>query len=324
MKQDMSNKLKVIRHEQEYAQKLFFELESQKTEHDENKIVFCALRPDQLKGEFELVGTTLVPGAASFPQDMLNISTPQSTGKTFFIENNQVLINGNFNPKYSCIFMDYGVDNKEIIFHEFEDPSVTIEIHSLDDPCMGGGLFNNIVIDPFLPGSFDIKSIEILERGMEESTVIGEIKDAGKMKIILDRRYSFHQIKFSFRINYEAWGPEQIKVFPFGIKKIGFYLTDFLPEPYIIFPIESHKTFRTISDEIFIETLHEKKFTTIANEGIELYLDRQDNHLSYPISTSSLHIENVIARNANKIYIKMPLNQTDSLLSMRFQKITYK
>lgn len=260
----------------------------------------------------------------------------------FFRDEVSVRINSVENDYYKNILKAEDVKGKEIFFEEYPDktelidgteehPSelinkndIVIEISVNKDKSISISKFNMIEIDSYLLGSFDINSIKIF--GDEETPVVilPKISNAGKTRIILDKKYIFKKVEFNITPKYKTTQDTKT-IIPFGIKHIFFYEADFRSDSYIVLQYNSDRFIDNIKNDLMILSPFGFKDTTIKEEGIEIYLDNNNGTLENKHEPSE-NIKNPIARNLKTIYFKIPLgeklnkqnNFNNSLIACKF------
>lgn len=298
-----------------------------------NRIVFA--QSNIVDGKYELFGTTIQPQFLKRPTNVFNFET--STGATFK-DNCSVTMNAVSDPDYRAMLMHDSIPDQAMAFNEFDVPVVELDIKINPEQLLGATSFNTIEIVPYLPGSFDILSIEIysmqdhmLKNTNPSSQINTQLMSMGDCRIMTDRRYNLYECKIRFRVNYRNSSGK----YPFGLKHIYFLDAEYNPESYVIVKQTQNKFLSMIDDDItvkntgkFINFVSDKIkvidqtgeiSTTCKDENIKLYMDYEEGALAYPINTSKGVERNELTRDIKSMYVYVPLVR--STISMTFDKI---
>jgi hypothetical protein len=308
VKADLESKLKVIRHESDYMGTKLSLLSSGGYTPD----LKIKLFQNNAMGQFDAYGSTV---HAKFIKPPINVFNLQTTENVFFRRDATVLVNSQSADRFNSMLEHENSPTKIMFFEEFQTDTLNIEINVDRNASLGSTRFNMIEISPFLPGSFDISSLEIYsinEDGTLNNTpdAYGPIVSVGKERLLLPKKYGFFKIKMTVLLKYESSMGDS-PLYPFGIKHIYFYNADFYPGSFAAVPIISSDYFSIIKDDITVITPTGKHNSTISNEGIEIYLDLVDGTLKTPVYVSTATQRNEIVKNTKKLYAKVPLSTGD-------------
>lgn len=320
IKKDIVKKLQIARCETEYIE---HQMEELKTIHSEtNKpsdltgVTKLFTMPDgEPSNTYEKYGCTFTPKFKAAPVNVFNIMAT-ATGEAFFRDMAEVSINGTIREEYKDILKHDSLTNKELFFESIDgdNPEAIISIKLDNTKTFGPCNFNMIEFDPFLSGSYDIEYIRIYAQEKENYDEYTGFANAGKMRIILDKLYSFVKVdikiipKFNTLVN-------EIKKSYVGIKHIYFYEARLSTDSYAIFAINNNEFIDTIEDNIVIKTPNKTIESTISNEGIELYLNKTtDAATGEPVFSTQQEPSKPgdnkpISLNVKTIYAKVPLKE---------------
>lgn len=317
IKNNISKKMKIMRYEYEYLSSEIINMENIKNNSHigtiEGSIIDKFVLPDNLlSNSFEKYGCTSTPKFKNAPSNVFNIIVP-ATGEAFYRDIAEVAINNIVKDDYKSILMHDNISYKDLFFDEIssDNPELKISITLDSTKTLGNTYFNMIELDTFLNGSFDINYIKIYT----DTDVYDEYnsyENAGKMRITLDKEYSFSKVelsiipKFSTQVN-------GINVFPIGIKHIYFYNSKFTSNSFTIATIENDDFIDTIYDEVLIKTPNGTEEISASKEGITFYLSCTKDINTGEAILSSLQEPSTndlikpISINTKKIYAKIPL-----------------
>lgn len=316
-KKDANKKLLINKYETEYMLNKMSNLQFRQQEDGDFLIL-----TDAFKGLYTSYCNVVHP---YFKKEPINIFNLRAINNPIPYFRNEVVvkINGVENDYYKNILKASDVKDKEIFFEEYPDKNelidatadtdaevvdknnLEISIEVDKDKAIGISKFNMIEIDSYLLGSFDINKIDIY--GDEEIPVLTlpAINNAGKTRIILDKKYIFKKVVLNITPKYKT--QEDVKVIvPFGLKHIFFYEADFRSDSYLILKYTSDKFIDNIKNDLTVLSPFGFKNTTIKEEGIEIYLDNNNGTLENKHEPSE-NIKNPIARNLKTIYFRIPL-----------------
>lgn len=318
IKSDITKKMKIMRYEFEY---ISYEINNIKNIFNnsgggsvDGEVINKFVLPDNsLSDSFEQYGCTSTPKFKSMPTNVFNIISP-STGEAFYRDIAEVAINDVVKDEYKGILMHDNLQDKELFFDEItsDKPELKISIILDSTKTLGNTYFNMIEFDTFLNGSFDIDYIRIYT----DTAVYDEYtsySDAGKMRLILDKDYSFSKVELSITPKF-CTQVNGFNVFPIGIKHIYFYNAKLTTSSYAIATIKNDEYIDTIYDSVTVKTPNGTEDISASDEGITFYLSCTKDSttgeitLSSPQEPSTDDLIKAISINTKKIYAKIPLN----------------
>lgn len=327
IKNNIQKKLTVIEYEQDYIEHMNEQLSFESDANGD----FIFLNTGKFKGLYEGYSNVVHCAYKNTPINIFNLRVSNGT-KDHFRDEAKVTINGVEDAYFKNILKSDSIQDKEIFFEEYAatatlmtldngsivnkfNNTTTIVIERDETSAIGASKFNMIEIDPYLYRSFDIESIEIYTDSDEPDVIIQDVKNVGKTRFILDKKYVFKKVVFKVNHNYSTEKLAE-KVYPFGLKHIYFLEADFRSDSYIIMEYTSEDYINDIDNSIEVVTSTNTRTSTMEEEGLEAYLFYSNGVLQTRQEPSST-IKKTIARNIKTIYIKAPL-KAEGLIGYRF------
>lgn len=322
LKLNLDSRLSVIRNIQEYEDKQVKELldiMNNGINSEQNKKIVCG-RTDIVQGVYEKFGSTIHPQFLKTPTDVFNFKT---TSGYSYKDNAAVTVNEITKPKYVSMLMHDSINGQDPFFEEYDTPVLDISIKVNPGELLGTTAFNLLEIVPFIPGSFDITSLEVcslqgyyIGDTIADSAIPHEIKNVGVSRILIDSTINLYELKLSVRINFRNSNGR----YPFGIKHLYFLNASFNPSSYAVFRIRENKYIDTISEAVTVTDQTGVVESTCKEERIELYVDWVDGIGVDSIVTSKGLTNNPLVRDTRSFYIYYPIPR--SVISIQFDNIT--
>lgn len=325
MKNDMENKIKVIKYNMEYLNSCLSQVNS--SEKKDGSFIFLN---NNYKGLYETYGDYVHAAYKTEPINLFNI-IPINTNKIYYTDEAFVSINEIQNDQFKNILKADSIENKDIFFEEYiskeeiktdentnasylaKDNKINITITINKEKTYGISKFNIIEIDPYLMRSFDIETINIYDTSDTIPSYTLSNIQSDKQHIILDKKYLFNKVEFILNPKYYS-EKDNNKIIPFGLNHIYFLLTDFRNDSYIELPYYNENFIDYIDDRCILYTSKGEIETTLSEQGIKIYLDNVNGILTTEQQPSS-NIKNTIVRNLNQIYFKVPLGNDPNTLT---------
>ena len=322
VKRDLTNKLEVIKNEQEYAMQELLnisELLNGATSKDlKNRIVYA--RQASLAGVYDIYGSTVHPKFVRDPNNIFNFVT--SMGPVFK-NNANVRINDAISDKHRAILMHDSIEGKLVAFDEYDTANIKVEVEVNVGDMLGDTNFNMIEIAPYLPGSFTINSIDVykVQSYLTQSTlpdysILFPIDKVGACRIMMDQKYSLYKFVMNVTVNYKNRNGK----YPFGLRHLYFYNAEFDPNSHVIAKIEKSKLIDWVSEDVVVRDQMGLRVSTCTSQGVKLFMAYDGNLLQYEIATSKGLAENIIARNTKELYVKKLL--ANCVISLEFNTIS--
>lgn len=319
MTKDLNAKLSIIRSEEEWTRYMINLLLST------NKPLSRVILNTSEMGEFEKYGSTVTQKTYKEKTNVFNLKV-LGNGEYFFRNDVEAKINNvdNLNgAMINNILKHDSIKDKEIVFDYFSEnnKNLTLSIEIDNDNLLGSTKFNMIEIDSFLPGSFDIKEIKVIPFGFTEDKSINfsKVEKAGKLRITFHEKLELSRIDFLIELKHSV-NYDDTNKYPFGIRHLYFYNCDFKKESYVISKITSNNYIKLIKNEINIMTDLGIINTTIEKEGIQLFLEKNNDELEYETFPSKPEEIREIPINTKEIWIKVPIKNS-SLIFIDFDII---
>lgn len=309
IKNDMSKKINIIKYENAFINQKLDVIDTGIISN--NKVTSFN---NNSYGSFNSYGYMIHPKFKKTPTDIINLKLPN--GDNYFKEVVTCKVNGIERLDYSNILMADNHVSKTITFEEFDTPNIKIEYSITNEYVLGVMRFNTIEIDPYIYGAYDLRSIEIYTLDQtnnisaEPTLTLNGYDNIGRTRIILPEKIKFSKIVFNFHVNYKT-EKNFVDIYPFGLKHIHFYESDFIDNSFVITQFKTDKFVEYVMNEMTLYTTEGKK-TVSANEyGIEVYTDYDNNTLIGKINLSSEAAIYRIAKNTKTLYVKIPLIKKD-------------
>lgn len=311
IQESMVQKLKILEAEYSYASYCQALAKSYSSEKN-----VCALFNGN-EGIYDVYGIDVIPITVKSPVDIFNIRM-SGLNNCYFRQDMKASINKSESEKYVDLFKHDSLKTN-FFYEEFSTDTVVLTLELSDfSNILYPTRFNMIEIDSFLKGSFTLNKLVIypMTEDFEKTAAPIEFTDfgaLGKNRIILDQKYHFYKIQFSFKLNYSVLNEDTI-YYPFAIKHIYLYDADFSENSYTIIPITCDYNIAIVKDTIKVFSNRGTKYTTIKDLGIELYMQYSGGTLSLPFNASTTSQRHEIALNKKTVYAKVPINQAISYI----------
>lgn len=328
IRNDMTKKLTIIKHEQEYLSQLYDKSIYAAQQDD----TFIFLNNNKYQGLFNGYSSVVHAYFKQTPVNVFNLKVVNGQ-ESFFRDEVTVTINGVEDDSFKNILKAEDVSDKKIFFEEYEfisaintladetvvqttDNKISLTIETDKTKAIGTSKFNIIEIDPYLYKSFDIESLNIYTDDSDVPTVsMNNITKVGKTRFILDKKYEFKKVEFIIRPLYSSNSNGKY-IWPFGIKHLFFLEADFRNDSYIIVDYTSDDYIDEVKDSIEVITSTGKRTSSLSEEGIRIFLSSSNGMLENEQEPSN-DIKKPIARNLNTIYFHIPL-KNEPIIGYKF------
>ena len=305
IKKDLVKKVFIIKYENEFISRKLDVINSGILA-DEKLVAF----DHKCQGMYNDYGYMVHPKYKKAPIDIFNLKL--LTGDTMFKNSLIAKINNVEDLSYVNLLLADNAINKEIIFEELKNDTISIEYELDNTIALGTSRFNMIEIDPYIYGAYDLLSIEIYSLDQtgkisaEPTKVLNGFDNIGRTRIILDEKVKLTKVIFNFKNNFKSES-NGIEIYPFGLKHIHFLEADFLDDSFIIAEIRSEKFIEYIYDDIELFTTSGVIKANMNEYNFEIYTDYNYNTLTGKVYASSDAGTNRIAKNTKVLYVKIPL-----------------
>jgi hypothetical protein len=305
IKSDLHEKLMIMKYETDYVNDCLYKLRAGTYTKDGTMKSLISV----FNNKYDSYGSVVHASFIKEPVNVFNLKVT-GTGEVFFRDDMKVTVNGQTDDKYKSILKHESL-TRDIFFEELTSPDVNITIETLEaNKMLGPTRFNMIEIDSFLNGSYDITEMNIYSLNADGTMNTTPAKysypDVGKLRAILPEKVSFYKIEMKIKLKYKT-KKNDIDIYPFGIKHLYLYDADFQPESYAILTLESDKNIASVHEDIRVKDTAGVRASTFTEEGIEVFVDNNNGVLDTPVPTSTANQLNIIARNVNILYVKIPL-----------------
>ena len=328
IKNDMQKKATIIKHEQEYLSYLYEKSIYALKEDD----MFIFLNNVKNKGLYDGYSNVAHAYFKQTPINVFNLKVVNGN-ESYFRDEVKVTINDVEDDYFKNILKAETVKDKEIFFEEYEfnsainlqedgtpikdtDNKSRIVMEVNKDKVIGTSKFNIIEIDPYLYRSFDIDSIEIYTDETDVPTAtLNNLKNVGKTRYILDKKYEFKKVVFNIAHNYSTISNGKV-IYPFGIKHIFFLEADFRNDSYIVLKYSSDDYIDDVNNKVTVVTATGERMSSLTEEGIRIFLSNNNGMLENEQAPSN-EIKKPIARNLKELFIRVPL-KNESIIGYKF------
>lgn len=316
-----SEKLKIVDTTEKYINSMLLS-ESVSGKHDEkdNRYIFNYDKHALVGGRYDSFGQVVHAKFIKIPGQVFNYIT-----ETYPVYTNNGVVefytdeeNKDIKKEYQNILKHEGCVDKYDVFKTFKGDTITMAVQFNTGDMNWNKPFDMIELAPYLQGSFDITSIRIYTADqyyakdmiVPKRTITERFTNIGLTRIKLDKKYDFYRVEFDIKINYKDDG------YPFGLRHLYFYDSAADSEnDYLVLEINKNDYIRYVGDDLSIITTHGNINTTKDAYGIEYYMLYQGGALQVPLN-------NPIARNITKFYVKIPLREP--LIGIEFKEILTK
>lgn len=309
IKDSIEKRLKILNYSNDYTLKSLSELKLKSTEGTvQNKILLPF--SNVVGGSFDSFGMTMHPKFLKTPNNLFNFMS--GTGP-IFKNNVTVYINTQEDEEAKNFLMDDRINNKDYFIKEYDSDILEIDIYTQDNGVIGDMRFNTIELLPYLPGSFNIESIEVFEVGDKDTAVhtIHDINDCSQSRIILDEKITMSHTKFKIKLKYKNSDGKYV----FGFKHLYFLNADYSVNSFAIIQIDKPEAIEYIYDTVLVHSqFGQSDKIKAADLNIEFYISYDYEVLNRIIELSSDTNPNYISANTKIVYMRMPI--TTSLMAI--------
>lgn len=322
MKLNLDSRLSVIRNIQEYEQQQMSNILATINDgslYESHDKIICG-NADIIQGIYDKFGSTIHPQLLKVPSNVFNFKTVSGY---YFKDNGIVTINEVTKPKYRFMLSHDSITGQDLCFEEYDTPILEISIKINPGELLGTTAFNLLEIVPFIPGSFDIMSLQIYSiQGYytgdvsADSTLPDQLKNVGVSRILIDQTINLYELRMTIYINFRNSNGR----YPFGIKHLYFLNANFNPNSYAVFKVTENRYVDTISEDITVVDQAGTINTSCQEENIQLYTSWSNGVGVDEIVTSKGLSLNPLAKNTNTFYVYYPILR--SVMSLQFDKLT--
>ena len=269
----------------------------------EGKIVFADA---DKAGNFDQFGMTIHPRLLKTPRNLFNF---KSTNGYLFRDNVYMLLNNDKSTELTESLKHDDIAGKEYYIDEYDSPELTLEVKADMSAVIGSMNFNVIEIAPFLPGSFNIESIDIYSKdniNTPSHQLSNGMVNVGNQRIILTDKTEVARVVIKIRIIYQNSHGK----YPFGLKHLYLLDADFDPASYIVVREDKKKEISYIYDNIVLKNQFGSDTTASSSEyGIKYYASYDGNDtFEQELETSKSTDLSFVSINTKTVFVYIPLN----------------
>lgn len=252
---------------------------------------------NEVRGNYERFGDYIYKKFRTVPIDVLNVPSKEGTIYRDIAEmyiNDTLITDDTMDVLKSREIMD-----KKYVMNEYNIDYLLLTVQFDSKATLGRNDVNVIEIDPFLAGSFDIRSVRITDRdgNYEEKK---NIKNVGPMRIVLDNKYNVSTVVFDIRLKYK----NENDLYPFGLKSLRFLNANFIDDSYFITAIDKKRYIERVYDAVYFGTPYGILMESIKDSNSELFVDNGTDVLEYRIESTSKNFDYPININTRTFFIK--------------------
>ena len=323
---NLNKRLTVIKYIQEYEQQqmdqLLLLLNDNQVSNNYKKIVFA--RSNIVQGIYDKFGSTVHPQLLKEPTQVFNFKT--ATGYVFKDNATVTITVGEESktlPEYTSILVEDTVLGKDIFFEEYNTNTVQISVRVNPGELLGSTAFNLLEIVPYIPGSFDITSLEIYSmQGYytgdthPASTFPNRINKVGISRFLIDKTINLYELRMTVHLNFRSDNGK----YPFGVKHLYFLDASFNSNSYVTVQVDTTRNIDTISEDVTVVDQSGTVESTCKEERIELFSSWNNGIGTDEISTSKGLTYNPVTRNIKTFFIRYPILR--SVTSLQFNEVS--
>ena len=324
---NLDKRLTVIKYIQEYEQQqmdqLLLLLEDNQEVQQHKKIVFA--RSNIVQGVYNKFGSTIHPQLLKEPPpQVFNFKT--AAGYVF--KNNAIVTvtSGDkslIRPEYVSMLAADTVMEKDIYFEEYDRNIVDISIRVKPGELLGSTAFNLLEIVPYIPGSFDIISLEIYSMQgyytgdtQPVSVFPNRVNKVGISRFLIDQTINLYELRMRVQLNFRSTNGK----YPFGIKHLYFLDASFNPNSYVTVQVDTSRNIDTISEDIIVVDQSGTVETTCKEDRVQIFANWNNGIGSDEIVTSKGLTQNPVTRNLRTFFVRYPVLR--SVTSLQFNEVT--
>lgn len=322
---NLNKRLTVIRNIQEYEQQqmeqLLLLLDSNQQIQQYQKIVF--VRSNIVQGIYDKFGSTIYPQLLKEPTQVFNFKTAAGY---VFKNNATVTITTNDTSRtlseYASILAEDTVTGKDIFFEEYDTNTIQISVRVNPGELLGSTAFNLLEIVPYIPGSFDITSLEIFSMQgyytgdtQPASSFPNRIKKVGISRFLIDQTINLYELRMTVSLNFRNNNGK----YPFGIKHLYFLNASFNSNSYVTVQVDTNRNLDMISEDVTVVDQSGIVNSTCKEERIGLFSSWNNGLGTDEIATSKGLTYNPVTRNIKTFFVHYPILR--SVTSLQFNEV---
>jgi hypothetical protein len=255
-------------------------------------------------GEYDIYGETVHKKFTKAPRDIFNLKTTRG----YLPKDNitSVTVNGEENEAIKNSLRQESIEGRTYNITEYTTDTLTIIIEPNLKAPLGSLKMNMIEICPFLPGSFNIESLELYSKdNLENSSqaLPNGIAEVGPRRIFFDDRTDVGKIVMRVKLLYKNSAGK----YPFGLRHMYCQEVNTKENSYVIVRTDRSDYIAYINDDIVIKNQNGAGRVSSKDLGIKYYAEYDGNVLRHEIESSNEGDPNFVSLNTMSCFISIPL-----------------
>lgn len=265
------------------------------------KIVFSTV---EALGEYDIFGETVHKKLTKSPRDIFNLKTTRGYLPKENIS--KVTVNGEESSSIREALKQESIEGKEYAIEEFSTNTLEIVIEPNLKAPLGSLKMNMIEICPFLPGSFNIESLQLYSKdnlddpAQELPSGIGAV---GIRRIVFDEKTDVGKIVMRVKLLYK----NNAGRYPFGLRHLYCQEANFKEDSYIIIRVDKPDYIAYILDNAAVKNQNGSGVVSSKELGIHYYTEYTGEVLRHEVETSAASEPNYISINATACFVEIPI-----------------
>ena len=299
---NLSTRMSIVTESLKYLNTSIQELKIQsQSGSSSDKVVFAS--SDIVDGFYSSFGMTYHPHLVKVPSNIFNF---KSAAGCIYKDNATIFLGKeDVTSKWKHILMDDSIPDKEFFLEEFDTDEITLTVHGPSAGISGLLRWNMLEILPFIPGSFNITSMLVYEKGKNQvAHSLQNIENVSASRYILTEKVAFDSVSFKIKLKHQNDKGKYI----FGLKHLYFLNADFNDKSYITVRIRRNKAIEYIYNDIVCHTQYGSADKTDTDDvKVKFYLDYENGVLGRELIQSTELEPIYMAINSSEIYMYVPL-----------------
>lgn len=299
-KQVIEQKLAILDAQYEYAMNLARSL-SQEEGKAPKKVVFSTV---EKLGEFDIYGETVHKKFTKTPRDIFNMKTTRGYLPKQNIS--KVTINDEESEAMKECLKHETIEGRQYSIGEYTTDTLTIVIEPNLKAPLGSLKMNMIEICPFLPGSFNIESLELYSKNNledPEQALPSGIAEVGPRRIIFDDKIDVGRIVMKVKLLYKNSAGK----YPFGLRHLYFQEANFKEDSYLIIRVDRPDYISYVNDAVTLKNQNGAAKISSKEYDIRYYTEYTGDVLRHEIEPSAESEPNYLGVNALSCFVSIPI-----------------
>jgi hypothetical protein len=255
-------------------------------------------------GEFDSYGETIHKKLLKAPRDIFNLKTTRG----YLPKDNisKVTVNGEESSAVRESLKQESIDGREYSIQEYTSNTLVITIEPNLKAPLGSLKMNMIEICPFLPGSFNIESLELYSKDDLEypaQEIPNGIPEVGSRRIIFDSKTDVGKIVMTVKLLYK----NNAGKYPFGLRHLYCQEANYKEDSYVVVRVDKPDYIAYINDAVTLKNQNGAAKISSKEYDIKYYSEYRGNMPVHEIEPSAMGSPNYISLNAMTCFIVVPI-----------------